>query len=46
MRFRLALLILVCLAVAGCAQDSSSSKDDNHSRFGGFYGGLGGGVGR
>lgn len=46
MWFRLALLILVCLAVAGCAQDTSSSKDDNHSPFGGFYGGLGGGMGR
>jgi len=45
MRFRLALVMLVCLALAGCAQDSSSSKDDNHGRFGGFYGGFGGGMG-
>jgi hypothetical protein len=44
MRFRLVLLMLVCLALADCAQGSSSSKDDNHSRFGGFYGGVGGGV--
>jgi hypothetical protein len=46
MRFRLALLMLVCLALVGCAQDSSASKDDDHDRFGGFYGGVGGGMGQ
>jgi hypothetical protein len=44
MSWRLALMLLACLFVAGCA-DSSNSSDDSHSRFGGFYGGMNGGGG-
>lgn len=40
----LAFLILICLAASGCTQGSASSSDDNsHNRFGGFYGGVSGG---
>jgi hypothetical protein len=39
--WRLALALLACLIVAGCA-DSDKRTDDN--RFGGFYGGVSGGV--
>jgi hypothetical protein len=35
------LLLLVCLAVAGCADNGKRSDDD---RFGGAYGGLSGGA--
>ena len=36
-----ALLLLGCLALAACA-DSDKRPDDN--RFGGFYGGVNGGM--
>jgi hypothetical protein len=40
--WRVAALLLACLALAGCADNSKSSDND---RFGGFYGGVtGGGV--
>jgi len=40
------LLLLLCLVVAGCAQNGSASNDDSHNRFGGFYSGIsGGGMG-
>jgi hypothetical protein len=35
-----ALMLLVCIVIAGCAQRDSTS-DDNRS--GGFYGGISGG---
>jgi hypothetical protein len=35
------VLLLVCLAVAGCAPSDNNSDDH---RFGGFYGGVNGGV--
>jgi hypothetical protein len=40
----LAYGLFLALVVAGCAQTSASS-DDSHNRFGGFYGGVGGGAG-
>jgi hypothetical protein len=40
-RAGLALLLLACLAVTGCAQRNSNA-DDN--RPGGFYGGVSGGM--
>ncbi len=44
MRFWLAFLMLISLAIAGCAQSGETSNDDNnHNRFGGFYGGVSGG---
>jgi hypothetical protein len=40
---RLAVLVLLaCLAVAGCAGPAKDSDNDN--RFGGFYGGVSGGA--
>ena len=36
-------LLFVCLALAGCADSDQGS--DQHSRFGGFYGGISGGGG-
>jgi hypothetical protein len=46
MRFWLAFLMLISLALAGCAQSSGTANDDNRNRFGGFYGGVsGGGMG-
>ena len=44
MRLVSALLLLACLFVAGCANQSGNS-DDNDNRFGGFYGGINGGAG-
>jgi len=41
MSWRLALLLVACLAVAGCADNNKSSEDN---RFAGFYGGVSGGV--
>jgi len=41
MRILPLLLLLACLAVAGCADSGKRSDDD---RFGGFYGGVIGGV--
>jgi hypothetical protein len=39
------LLLLLGLAIAGCAQGGKTSNDDNNSnRFGGFYGGVTGGM--
>jgi hypothetical protein len=43
MRFLSALVLLACFAVAGCANSDSKSDD---SRFGGFYGGVNGGMAR
>ena len=37
----IALMLLACLVIAGCAQRDSTS-DDNRS--GGFYGGVSGGL--
>lgn len=38
-------LLFLGLAVAGCAQGGNSAKDDNNNnRFGGFYGGVTGGM--
>ena len=45
MSWRLALILLACAFVAGCADSSNSGSDDNHGRFGGFYSGVNGGVG-
>jgi hypothetical protein len=42
MRLLVAMLALACV-LGGCA-DSGKSSDDN--RFGGFYGGVNGGVAR
>ncbi|MFZ2007985.1 MAG: hypothetical protein WB697_14745 [Stellaceae bacterium] len=42
MRGRLVLLLML-LCLAGCAQSSGTANDDNHNRFGGFYGGVSGG---
>jgi hypothetical protein len=42
MSWRLALALIACLVVAGCAADSDKRPDDN--RFGGFYGGVSGGA--
>ena len=36
-----ALMLLACLLIAGCAQRDSSSDND---RSGGFYGGVSGGT--
>jgi hypothetical protein len=41
MRFLSALLLLLAFLVAGCA-DSDKRSDD--SRYGGFYGGMSGGL--
>ena len=41
MSWRLILVFVVCLFITGCA-DSGKRSDD--SRFGGFYGGVSGGV--
>jgi hypothetical protein len=38
---RLALCVLVCLVLAGCAQGGTNADD---SRKGGFYGGVEGGL--
>ncbi len=35
-------LVLACLAIAGCADNSDKDFDN---RFGGFYGGINGGGG-
>jgi hypothetical protein len=44
MRYWLGLVLLLCVMLAGCAPNSTSS-DDSHDRFGGFYGGVSGGGG-
>ena len=36
-------LLLACLAVAACADNDDKNSDN---RFGGFYGGINGGVSR
>ena len=36
-----AVLLLACLALAGCANNDKNSDND---RFGGFYGGVNGGA--
>jgi hypothetical protein len=41
MRIRSLLMLLACLAVAGCADNGKRPDDD---RFGGFYGGVTGGA--
>ena len=41
MRWLSILVVLACLAVTGCANTDTRS-DDN--RFGGFYGGVSGGM--
>jgi hypothetical protein len=41
MSWRLALLLLACLAVAGCAD---SNKNSDNKPFGGWYGGATGGA--
>lgn len=43
MRWRWLMLILAALTLAGCAADNSRS-DDRDNRYGGFYGGITGGV--
>ncbi len=40
---RLALCLLACLILAGCAQRGNAGDDD---RKGGFYGGVSGGAAR
>lgn len=45
MRCLAILGLLICLVVAGCAQNGKTSDDDHNSRFGGFYGGISGGGG-
>lgn len=35
------LAVLACLAVAGCASSDTRSNDN---RYGGFYGGMSGGM--
>jgi ABC-type Fe3+-citrate transport system substrate-binding protein len=42
MRFLAAMLLVACLAVAGCA-NSDKDSDNNSNRFGGLYGGATGG---
>jgi hypothetical protein len=41
MSWRLAIALIACLVLAGCA---SSDKNANDNRFGGFYGGVSGGA--
>jgi hypothetical protein len=41
MRWLSVFAVLICLAVAGCG-NSDNRPEDN--RFGGFYGGVNGGV--
>ena len=43
MQLRWVVLILAALILTGCAA-SSDRSDDQHNRFGGFYGGVNGGV--
>jgi hypothetical protein len=46
MRLLSMIVLLTCLALAGCANSASSGKDsDGNNRFGGFYGGATGGGG-
>jgi ABC-type glycerol-3-phosphate transport system substrate-binding protein len=40
---RLALALLACVVVAGCAGSGNTSADDGHR---GFYGGVSGGMTR
>lgn len=42
MRWLSILAVLGCLAVAGCGSNTDTRSDDN--RFGGFYGGVSGGM--
>ena len=42
MRAAALILLLGCLAVAGCADSHDKHSDD---RFGGFYGGINAGAG-
>jgi len=42
MRLLSAMLLLACLAIAGCA--NSDRDSDNNNRYGGFYGGVSGGT--
>lgn len=42
MKWRVVLAVLLSLVVCGCAADSGKRPDD--ARFGGFYGGISGGV--
>ncbi|HVH80608.1 MAG TPA: hypothetical protein VM782_14530 [Stellaceae bacterium] len=43
MRLFSVLLLLLCLVIAGCA-DNDKNTDQNNNRFGGAYGGVTGGV--
>lgn len=41
MRFLAAVILFACLALSGCTNNDDRT---NQNRFGGFYGGINGGI--